>query len=81
MFDVHFNTPDWMNDALCAQVGGASDLWFPEKGGYNAEAHAICGRCPVREVCLQYALENDLAGVWGGTSERTRHVMAGRWAS
>ena len=81
MFDVHFTTPDWMSDALCAQVGGASDLWFPPKGGFNAEAHAICKRCPVRAACLQYALDEDLEGVWGGATRRTRLVMQGRWAS
>lgn len=78
-FDVHFNTPDWMNDALCAQVGG--DLWFPPQGGYCREAHAICDRCPVKAACLQYGIDNDLTGTWGGTSERERLVMQGRWAS
>jgi WhiB family transcriptional regulator, redox-sensing transcriptional regulator len=81
MFDVTFTTPAWMDDALCAQIGGASDLWFPEKGGYNKEAHAVCERCPVRAECLQYAIDEGMHGVWGGTSDRTRNVMTGRWAS
>lgn len=63
----------WMADAVCAQVDG--DLWFPEKGGSNAEARRICAGCPVKALCLDYAIENDERGVWGGTSEQERQRM------
>lgn len=35
-------------------------------------AVAVCRACPVREVCLEYALEHGELGVWGGTTERER---------
>lgn len=28
--------------------------------------------CPVRDTCLEWGLEHDEFGVWGGTSERER---------
>lgn len=66
--------PEWMAEALCAQVDG--DLFFPERGGSTREAKQVCGRCPVRAGCLGYALAHDERfGVWGGTSEYQRRRM------
>ena len=49
------------------------EAFFPEKGGSTREAKRICAACPVRDDCLQYALENDERfGIWGGLSERER---------
>ena len=64
----------WRDSALCAQVGG--DLWFPEKGGPSGAAKQICAVCPVREACLEYALENDItAGIWGNTTPLERRTL------
>jgi WhiB family redox-sensing transcriptional regulator len=41
----------------------------------TAYAISICERCPVRAECLDWALENDEFGVWGGTSEATRRSL------
>jgi WhiB family redox-sensing transcriptional regulator len=44
-------------------------------------AKAICGRCPVTEQCLQYALDtNQDSGVWGGLSEDERRALKRRAA-
>ena len=38
-----------------------------------AEAKELCGLCPVRRDCLDYALENVLKeGIWGGLTEAER---------
>lgn len=59
----------WMADALCAQTD--PEAFFPEKGGSVAAAKATCGRCEVREQCLEYALRTrPKFGVWGGLTER-----------
>lgn len=64
----------WQEEALCAQVGG--DEWFPDKGGSVRDAKRICMACPVREACLQYALDNvERFGIWGGKSERERRRL------
>jgi WhiB family transcriptional regulator, redox-sensing transcriptional regulator len=43
-----------------------------------AEAKAICGRCPVREACLSFALSTGQGeGIWGGlTSDERRRQRA-----
>jgi WhiB family redox-sensing transcriptional regulator len=43
-------------------------------------AKRVCARCPVRELCRSYALENEEEfGVWGGLSEIERkHLIAER---
>ncbi|AJP04851.1 transcriptional regulator [Streptomyces cyaneogriseus subsp. noncyanogenus] len=62
---------DWQQEALCAQTGG--DFFFPEPGSSVREAKRICGLCPIRSACLEYALSNDERfGVWGGLSEKER---------
>ncbi|MFJ5557426.1 WhiB family transcriptional regulator [Streptomyces sp. NPDC093250] len=61
----------WQEQALCAQTGG--ELFFPEPGSSVREAKRICGLCPIRATCLEYALTNDMRfGVWGGMSEKER---------
>jgi WhiB family redox-sensing transcriptional regulator len=62
---------DWQQEALCAQTG--ADFFFPEPGSSVREAKRICGMCPIRDACLEYALDNDERfGVWGGLSEKER---------
>jgi len=68
------NRESWMEDALCAQIGG--DIWHPEKGGSTKEAKTVCRECPVAAECLKYALDNDERfGIWGGFSERERRRL------
>jgi WhiB family redox-sensing transcriptional regulator len=58
----------WFASAEC--LGADPDIFFIDKGGSTAEAKSICRRCPVKEQCLEYALENhELHGVWGGRSQ------------
>ena len=43
------------------------------------KAKAVCARCTVTEVCLQYALETGQdSGVWGGLSEDERRALKRR---
>ncbi|MEU9068937.1 WhiB family transcriptional regulator [Streptomyces sp. NPDC048306] len=37
------------------------------------EAKSICGRCPVKKACFDYALDNEIRqGMWGGLTETER---------
>ncbi|WP_272878798.1 WhiB family transcriptional regulator [Rothia nasisuis] len=64
----------WQADALCAQTD--PEAFFPEKGGSTRDAKRVCNECPVREACLEYAMENDERfGIWGGLSERERRRL------
>lgn len=69
---------DWRAEALCAQVDPA--LFYPEASGTHTAriAKRICAQCPVRDLCLEYALAkpaHDDHGVWGGTTERERRKI------
>ena len=69
---------NWMDDAACTTTD--PELFFQEKEGWaSAEmAKAICGTCPVRDICLQYALDNDInEGIWGGLTARDRAALRG----
>lgn len=65
---------EWQEQALCAQTD--PEAFFPEKGGSTREAKRICQGCPVRDECLEFALEHDERfGIWGGLSERERRRL------
>ena len=75
---------DWLDLALCAEIGG--DQWYPEKeedGGTAEPAKAMCRRCESRLPCLEDALQRPgEEGVWGGFSERVRRrIIAVRHAA
>ncbi len=69
----------WAEQGLCGQAD--PDAWFPERGSGAAMARRICGHCPVRTECLDYALSgadtwNGLStGIWGGTTPRERSLL------
>lgn len=73
---------DWRQRAACRHED--PDLFFPIGTSGPAllqteRAKAVCGRCPVREPCLEWAVNTDQTlGVWGGTSEEERRASARR---
>jgi WhiB family redox-sensing transcriptional regulator len=78
----------WMDQASCHDT--PQDVFFPEigrgraRGGRKAQealsrAKEICAFCPVKTVCLNYALEHRIKdGIWGGKSEEERAAMRRR---
>jgi WhiB family transcriptional regulator, redox-sensing transcriptional regulator len=65
---------DWRDFALCREFD--PDLWFVEKGGDARPAKRICGKCPSRPDCLEYALETDQRfGIYGGKSDGERRKL------
>ena len=73
----------WRDNASCRSV--SPELFFPAGStGIAADeiegAKAVCESCPVREACLQFALEtNQEAGIWGGTTEDERRRLRRAW--
>jgi len=56
---------------LCSQVD--PEAFFPERGTSASYAQRVCASCPVRQLCLDWALDNDERfGVWGGLTEHER---------
>lgn len=68
---------DWMPRGLCASLPPST--FFPSDGAGVEEARKICTGCPVKEKCLEHALEQRIDhGVWGGCSERERRRILKR---
>ncbi|MEV8128659.1 WhiB family transcriptional regulator [Streptomyces sp. NPDC085944] len=67
----------WQARGLCHGMApkDIDELFFPGARARAAidEAKAICGRCPVKKACFDYALDNEIRqGVWGGLTEAER---------
>ena len=68
---------DWMADGHCAHQ--PPSLFFPSDGVGVEVARRVCADCPVKELCLEYALTHRIDhGVWGGCSERERRRILKR---
>jgi WhiB family redox-sensing transcriptional regulator len=69
--------PTVLKYAACAAED--PDLFFPDDSRSNedaARAKAICARCPVRDECLRWAIDNrQTYGIWGGLDESDRAVI------
>jgi WhiB family redox-sensing transcriptional regulator len=67
----------WRESAACSHV--AVQIFFPPTDFEGEEAKAICRTCPVREPCLEAALEaNEQFGIWGGLTTTERRVLVVR---
>lgn len=74
----------WRDQAACA--GTDTEVFFSEdeerpskeRTARETLAKAICKPCPVKQVCLQSALDNDEVGVWGETDTQQRRKMRRR---
>lgn len=63
--------PDWYDRAAC--VNADPKLFYPDEfSKVYAPARRICELCPVQRQCLDYAIENEPYGIWGGLSARSR---------
>lgn len=72
--------PDFGGRQDC--TGLDPDLFFPDAPGQEQfrarEVAALCGSCPVRDACLEYALANNVVGVWAGTTTAERRDLRRR---
>ena len=75
---------EWQGKAACR--GPQGQEFFPpphserrdEKRRREARAKAICSRCTVAQMCLEYAVQiRETHGIWGGTSESERRELIG----
>ena len=81
--------PLWHDDAACADHPKEVFFGHEEREGLKRhrptltvtevrEAKAICAQCPVKQQCLDHALEFDERhGIWGGTTPSERRMMVG----
>ncbi len=67
---------NWMSRAACA---GKTSLFFPPlaerpqaRARREAKAAELCGNCPSRVPCRDYARNHREFGFWGGENEEQR---------
>ena len=61
----------WRDQSACR--GLDPEIFYPPSDEEAEEAKAVCGICPVRQMCLEHALAfRERDGVWGGLTERER---------
>jgi len=64
---------DWRDAAECQYAD--PELFFPVSPSKEAQAKAVCARCPVWRNCLSYAFATGQdAGIWGGLTENERRL-------
>jgi WhiB family redox-sensing transcriptional regulator len=65
----------WQDNALCN--GAQLETFVPDKETPEglAEAREWCKLCPVRAICLRYALTYGQRGYWGGTDTAERRRL------
>lgn len=72
---------NWRARAACREGQGVDpEIFFPLgdmwRAGEDAQAKAVCKRCPVVAECLDWALETgEPWGVAGGLTEVERQVL------
>ena len=73
----------WQARGLCHGLPAKEidELFFPaarDRAAIDA-AKAICGSCPVKKACFDYALDNEIRqGMWGGLTEDERRPWHAR---
>lgn len=71
------NVSEWRNSAACRSKN--TELFFYQKEKDVIEAKKVCNKCPVKDVCAEYALSGGIGfGVWGGLSEQDRAAILRR---
>ena len=69
------NAPDWRTRAACRDED--PEWWFPTKDRDTTElALDVCRDCPVRQQCLQHAIDHDERwGIFGGYTRDQRATL------
>ncbi len=79
LIPLTLHRPEWHHKALCRAY--PPDWWHPTQGNANGptarRARNICNTyCPVREKCLNWAIEHGEEGIWGGLNAPQRRELA-----
>lgn len=65
--------PEWHSQRRC--VNKHPDDFVTNDTWKIIFAKRLCATCPVKQQCLEAALENGEVGVWGGTTEQERRHL------
>ena len=73
--------PRWTEWAACKNPAYAPDWWWPDNSDPADSATQlalnICRYCPVRDLCLDYAIQHkEDHGIWGALMPAARNALA-----
>lgn len=72
--------PPMSLDARAACRGHDPQLWFPADNRQTQEAKRICGHCPLRQQCADWAIRTgEPFGIWGGLTPVERGHRTSSW--
>lgn len=70
VLELALDLPGYFNEGAC--VGTNPGLFDGESLGEVLEAKKICSDCPIKDLCLDWALLTQVSGVWGGLTPLER---------
>jgi WhiB family redox-sensing transcriptional regulator len=74
---MNADRPEWQQQAACRGVG--PEIFYSTHPHDAAQAREYCGRCPVTESCLQYAIDGaERYGVWAALGVKDRRKVSTR---
>lgn len=72
----------WHSLAVCAVEVSDPNMFFPFGADIPymsetvcREAKKLCASCPVKQECLEWALEHEEHGIWGGSTPGERRLL------
>lgn len=90
MIDIYeIKGPEFLTDEVPPCATADPEAFFPQEIEVNGKvvsskyydeksAKKVCANCPYKIDCLVYAMENDVLGIWGGTTEKDRRDLRRR---
>lgn len=66
-------TPGFFADSKCKNADPT--LFFAESNSKIAQAKEVCVSCPIRKMCLDWAVENAEEGIYGAMTPRERKKL------
>jgi WhiB family redox-sensing transcriptional regulator len=66
-------TPAFFADSKCKDADPT--LFFAESNSKVAQAKDVCATCPIRQKCLDWAIENAEEGIYGAKTPRERKKL------
>ena len=73
LLDRALETPAFFADANCKNADAT--LFFAESNSKIARAKAICAECPIKIMCLNWAVRNAEEGIYGATTPCERKKL------
>lgn len=68
-------TSKWMQKGNCATV---NFIVLADTKHEKEQSKKVCQGCSVINECLEYALDNNEHGIWGGTTDKDRRHIKRR---